>query len=80
MIKLNTSIFFYKVMYKELKEPCKSAIHNGLCLGCNLLELEDFESNPECEYFKKPTLKDSIEKINKILGIQLKIGDVKDDN
>lgn len=66
-------------MYKELKEPCKSAIEKQRCLGCNLLELEDFESNPDCKYIKF-TLRDSINQINKVLGTQIKIGESKDDN
>ena len=31
-------------MYKELKGVCRQ------CLGCNRLELEDFEGLEQCEY------------------------------
>lgn len=37
-------------MYKKLKGLCKLALDNNLCLGCNLLELENFENNPKCKY------------------------------
>ena len=36
--------------YKELKGICKIAIENGLCTGCNRLELESFEGVAECKY------------------------------
>lgn len=41
-------------MYKELKEPCKSALANGRCLGCTALESPDFESNNNCIYLDNP--------------------------
>ena len=37
---------------KPLKEPCKSAIKQGRCLGCNKLEDENFEGKEDCEYVK----------------------------
>ena len=39
--------------YRELKEPCKSAIAEGRCLGCNKLELEEFECDIKCEGYEK---------------------------
>jgi hypothetical protein len=36
--------------YKELKEPCRSAIAEGRCLGCSKLEEEEFEGDEECKY------------------------------
>ena len=39
--------------YKELKEPCRSAIAEGRCTGCNRLELEEFEGKEDCKYGKK---------------------------
>ena len=56
---------------KELKEPCKSLIATGRCLGCNRLELEDFEGDEKCQYI--PSKEDSIKEIKKILGVQMKI-------
>ncbi len=37
---------------KDLKEPCKSMLATGRCLGCNRLELGDFEGDPNCIYIK----------------------------
>lgn len=39
--------------YRELKEPCKSLIANGQCLGCNKLELPFFESDVNCKQAKE---------------------------
>lgn len=35
---------------KELKEPCKSAIKEERCLGCNKLENPNFEGDKDCKY------------------------------
>ena len=35
---------------KPLIEPCKSAIHEGRCLGCNRLEDENFIGDKKCKY------------------------------
>lgn len=53
----------------ELKEPCKSMIEKGECLGCNALEDPDFTSNPNCIHVKKIQK----EKAKKWSGNQLKI-------
>lgn len=37
-------------MYKELKEPCKSAIANNICLGCTGLGENDWKEPKECKY------------------------------
>ena len=37
---------------KELKEPCKSAIKEERCLGCNKLEDPDFTRDKECIWLK----------------------------
>lgn len=39
--------------FKELQEPCKSAIKSNKCLGCNKLEDPDFTGDKECIYAKK---------------------------
>lgn len=39
--------------YRELKEPCRSAIEEGRCTGCNRLELEEFEGLEGCKYGEK---------------------------
>ena len=39
--------------YRELKEPCRSAIEEGRCTGCNRLEQEWFEGNEKCERYEK---------------------------
>lgn len=36
--------------YKELKDPCKTLIEKELCLGCNKLELPEFEADINCKY------------------------------
>lgn len=56
---------------KELKEPCKTMIASGKCLGCNKLELENFEVDPNCIYI--PSANESIKEIKKILGVQMKL-------
>lgn len=43
----------YKTIYDSLKEPCKSAIKEERCLGCNKLENPDFTGDKECEYAKR---------------------------
>lgn len=35
---------------KPLKEPCKSAIREERCLGCNRLENPDFTGDKGCEH------------------------------
>lgn len=35
---------------KELKNPCKELLEKGLCLGCNKLELDEFEGKENCIY------------------------------
>lgn len=37
-------------MKNNLEEPCKSAIKEERCLGCNRLENPDFKGDKECEY------------------------------
>lgn len=59
--------------YPELIEPCKSAISEGRCTGCNALELVWFRGRKDCEYAKIPTVEQSILKGKQILGIQEKI-------
>lgn len=39
--------------YLPLKEPCKSAIEKGICLGCNRLELPEFQGLPGCKGSKE---------------------------
>lgn len=34
--------------YKELKEPCKSALKYGYCLGCQALEIKYFKEPKQC--------------------------------
>lgn len=36
--------------YRELGEPCRSALAEGRCRGCSKLELEEFEGDSECKY------------------------------
>lgn len=38
---------------KELRGICKKAIKEGLCLGCNKLELEEFEGQEHCKYIRE---------------------------
>ena len=59
--------------YPELIDSCKKAIEDGRCLGCTALENPSFRGNPNCEYGRTPTAKESIEKIHRILGVQEKI-------
>ena len=40
----------YETIYNSLKEPCKSAIKEERCLGCNKLENPDFIGDKECGY------------------------------
>lgn len=54
---------------KQLKDPCKSAIANGWCLGCQAMEDENFIGNPNCRFNKRPTSKESINSIFKNLGV-----------
>lgn len=44
--------------YRELGEPCRSAIEEGRCLGCNKLELEEFKGDKECKYVEARYSKD----------------------
>ena len=60
-------------MYLPIIESCQKAIEQGRCLGCTALENPCFRGNKDCEYGKKPTAKESINTIYKILGVQEKI-------
>ncbi len=55
--------------YLPLIKECKEAIEQGRCLGCIALENPYFMGNKNCEHNKKPTVKESIDKIHKILEI-----------
>lgn len=57
--------------YKELEEPCKSAIAAEKCLGCSKLELENFIPPKKCPYIA--TAEDYIKQIKMNLGAQEKI-------
>lgn len=39
--------------YPELIEPCKSAIKEGRCTGCQALEEADFIGNKDCKIYEK---------------------------
>lgn len=39
--------------YPPLENPCKSAIAEGRCTGCNLLELPYFRGKKNCKYAKE---------------------------
>ena len=39
--------------YPNLKEPCKSAIAEGRCLGCQALEDPFFTGNKKCKLYEK---------------------------
>ena len=45
--------------FKELQEPCKSAIEKGLCLGCVGLAEENWHENKDCIYARVPKAKES---------------------
>lgn len=36
---------------KPLQEPCKSAINEGFCLGCNRLEAPEFVGDKNCKEY-----------------------------
>ena len=55
--------------YPELEEPCKSAITNGICTGCNALELPWFKGKRNCKYAKTPSAEESIQRGKEILNI-----------
>lgn len=59
--------------YPELEEPCYTAIKNGICTGCNALELPWFRAKKNCKYAKSATAEESIKRGKEILGIQEKI-------
>lgn len=40
-------------MYKELRKKCKEYIEAEKCLGCNQLELDNFEGNDNCPYIEQ---------------------------
>jgi len=43
--------YYYKGdQYRDLKEPCYSAILTGRCLGCNKLEDPNFTGDKNCKY------------------------------
>ena len=48
---------------KQLIESCRKAIDNGICLGCQALENENFAGNINCKYGKIPTAEESIRQI-----------------
>jgi hypothetical protein len=35
---------------KEIRNECMRAIEEGRCLGCNALEMKEFEGKEECRY------------------------------
>lgn len=41
-----------KYGYQKLKGICEVALSKNLCLGCNLLELENFNGKEHCELVK----------------------------
>ena len=43
--------------YPELIEPCKSAIKEGKCLGCQALEQINFIGNKNCKIYEKEVRK-----------------------
>lgn len=53
----------------KLIENCKRAIDEGRCLGCVGLEDKNYPGNPNCQYSKIPTAKESIDKIKSSLRI-----------
>ena len=57
----------------ELIESCKRAIAENRCLGCQALENLSYAGNPNCEYSKVPSSKESIRNIKETLGIQEKL-------
>ena len=61
--------------YPELEEPCKTAIKEGICLGCQALENPYFRGRKDCKYAKIPTAEESIKRGKEILriGEQMKI-------
>ena len=42
-----------RIKYPELIEPCKSAIKECRCAGCQALEEHGFVGNPECKNYEK---------------------------
>lgn len=56
--------------YPELDEPCKSAIAEGRCTGCQALELIWFRGKKDCKHAKIPTAEQSIARGKQILGVQ----------
>ena len=59
--------------FEELKEPCKTLIEKGICLGCSALENPYFVGNKDCRYSKTHTAQESIEQIKENLEIQEKL-------
>lgn len=53
---------------RELKEPCKSAIEKGKCLGCTGLGESDWKEPEECPYLPKTI--DYIKQIKLNLGVE----------
>ena len=53
---------------KELKEPCKSAIAKGRCLGCTGLGESDWQEPRQCQYLA--TAQDYIKQIKLNLGVE----------
>lgn len=44
------------IKYPPLIEPCKSAIAEGRCAGCQALEEKYFRGNKECKMFDRKTM------------------------
>lgn len=44
------------IKYPELIDPCKSAISEGRCTGCQALELPFFKGNKNCKLYDKKTM------------------------
>lgn len=61
------------IKYPELEEPCRTAIKEGICTGCNALELPYFRAKKNCKYAKIPTAEESIKRGKEILGVQEKL-------
>ena len=62
--------------YRELKEPCKSAIKNNKCLGCTGLAEENWREPVNCQYARTPSVQESLNQIWINLGVQEKIKEV----
>lgn len=54
--------------FEELKEPCRSAITNGKCLGCVGMAESDWQEPTKCPYL--PSALESIKQIKLNLGME----------